>query len=525
MKQQLLYIILAVLMLCSCGMSERRDAALRTVAEADSLRRVGALYSDSLALAKSVVTLKQYSVLRPNDYLRACYYYGRLLRRQGDLVSAMQAFIDGMNAQYLYKPIPNPRFSDYSIMGRIYSNMGTMCHLIDSFQLSYEMYDRCAEQFLKASDSTMYHYARNAMALQLAEQKKHDETLALLNRIEQECSDTVVLSKIWETMAQLYMKCERYDSVLFSVRQLQGKGNNEPTGYVLKAQALWRLHQYDSAIYYAKYVMDNTHCSAVDKYNMMYILAYNDPTLNKDDIKKRSEERADIDREVLDPMRVQVSQAAHILRLDLEDRSHLLNLILLAASVFVLTIALLFLRRHHRHTLEHISEKQDELRTLTLEEEQRQQDLRQNQEQLLEENDVIRNDTEIIRRQHEEHRRKMLCDIESSCEAIRNSRDWREVLHWKNYIELCETTNRFFFLLADKLEATGKVDEKEIRLCILVLLDQFSNKQLAEALIYSESGIGTFKYRVSRKFNIRSKDLRGFLLEMAISGSNTADSL
>ncbi|MBQ7530584.1 MAG: hypothetical protein IJT12_02630, partial [Paludibacteraceae bacterium] len=60
-------------------------------------------------------------------YARACYYYGYLLRQHGNQVAAMQAFIASTHAPYIQRVIPLPWFSNYHILGRIYSNMGTMC--------------------------------------------------------------------------------------------------------------------------------------------------------------------------------------------------------------------------------------------------------------------------------------------------------------------------------------------------------------------------------------------------------------
>ena len=89
-----------------------RDAQ-QTVALADSLRvNEGATYDDSLALAEAYSTLGHWRLIYPDDYARACYYYGRMLRSRGDQVSAMRAFINGMHAPYMQRVVPLPWFSD-----------------------------------------------------------------------------------------------------------------------------------------------------------------------------------------------------------------------------------------------------------------------------------------------------------------------------------------------------------------------------------------------------------------------------
>ena len=135
-------------------------------------------------------------------------------------------------------------------------------------------------------------------------------------------------------------------------------------------------------------------------------------------------------------------------------------------------------------------------------------------------NESLRQESEELKEQYSAHQNQYLQEIEENCNAIRNSHDWKKEVHWTKYDELCEFINRHFFMLANKLKATGKLDEKEIRLCFLILLDMHKNKELANLLYYGETGIGTFKYRLSKKFNLYSKDLRKFLLDLAVSGAH-----
>ena len=201
-----------------------RDAQ-QTVATADSLRvNHGVAYDDSLALADAYATLGSWRLIYPDDYARACYYYGYMLRQHGDQVAAMRAFIAGTHAPYIQRVIPLPWFSNYHILGRIYTNMGVMCHLADDFELGFAMYEQSAKSFYRAGDTTLYYYGLNAMALELAEQKLHDETLALLDSIEQNCTDNGVLSKLWETKAILYYNLGQYDSTIYSSQELYSRG-------------------------------------------------------------------------------------------------------------------------------------------------------------------------------------------------------------------------------------------------------------------------------------------------------------
>ena len=165
---------------CSRGgpgmsLNEARDV----VAQADSLWHEGKIYGadegDSAPLAQAYERLKGLSAFsrQKSEYAHACYHYGRLLRAKDDPVAALQAFLDATHSHT----------KDYHILGRVYSNIGDICHLAGEFQLSYDMFERSAEMFLRNSDTLLYYYLLNDMAFELAEQGKKGETIVANNQI------------------------------------------------------------------------------------------------------------------------------------------------------------------------------------------------------------------------------------------------------------------------------------------------------------------------------------------------------
>ena len=485
-------------LLCSCRPFSVREAQ-KVVVVADSLRvHEGVAYDDSVALAEAYSTLERWRWIYPDDYARASYYYGRLLRNRGDQVAAMQVFIRGSYAPYVQRVVPLLWFSDYHILGRIYSNMGTMCHLIDEFGLGYDMYERSAKAFHTAGDTTAYYYALNSMALELSEQKLHHETLALLDSIEKECTDAGVLTKLWETKAILYENLASYDSAIIAANVLYSRGYYAPTGYVIEAQAYWHLQQYDSALCYANFVLNSPYASDQDKYHMLYIICNHDTTLDAKGLQELAARRADINYVIMEPYLQKLSVATELLQQDRKSNRPYINLILLLLTLCVVGGTTWLARTRTKQ--------------FTIREWERRQ-------QLTQQNAYIHQRNERIKKQYLSHREKLLHEIEHNCDVFRNSSDWKEKLNWKDYNAFCKTVDNNFLLLASRLKGTYKLDEKEVRLCVLALLDVFSNKQLAKHLYYSESGIGTFKYRVSQKLNIQSKDLRTFLLELAVTGT------
>ena len=492
MPRRLFILLPFVCMLIAC--QPVRDAQ-QTVALADSLRvNERITYDDSLALAEAYSTLGHWRLIYPNAYARACYYYGRMLRNRNDQVSAMRAFINGTHAPYIQRVVPVPWFNDYHILGRIYSNMGTMSHLADEFELSYDMYEQSTKSFYKADDTTAYYYALNAMALQLAEQNMHDETLLLLDSIERNSTNQGVLTKLWETKAIMYFNIGKYDSAIISVKQLQNKGNHDATGYVKEAQSFDCMGLKDSALYYAKHVMSHPYASNQDKYHVLYILINYDNTISKQKVQVLSSERADLNNELIAPLLQQLHVAVELLRQDIGDAPSLqkiivILLILSLAGVSIVTILVILrkniirlLTRHHR---------------------------------LKKENEEIRQSSENIKQQNSAWQQQIIQDIENTCEIIRQYNDWDKQLHWKNYNELCEFINQHFYLLADKLKQNYHLDEKELRLSILVLLDMFNNDTIAKILHYGK-GIRTYKSRLNAKLGNVGNDLRTKLIQIAV---------
>ena len=157
-KYYILYLLLLVCAFTACTPRSIREAQ-SVVAQADSLWHAGKQYGmdegDSATLAQAYKTLE--AIPLPfreglgvgSPYAHACYHYGKLLRAKENPVEAMQAFISATHSGT----------KDYHILGRVYSNIGSICHLAGEFQLSYDMYEKSADMFIRNCDSTAYFYA------------------------------------------------------------------------------------------------------------------------------------------------------------------------------------------------------------------------------------------------------------------------------------------------------------------------------------------------------------------------------
>ena len=315
-KNVYIYLLLVICSLTACSPSLRE--AQDVVAQADSLWHAGQMYGvdagDSATLAQAYETLNvipfpfREGLGLGSSYAHACYHYGKLLRAKEDPVSAMQAFIHATHS----------RTRDYHILGRIYNNMGDICHRAEAYTLSYDMFERSANVFMRDYDTLSYFYCLNDMALELAEQGKKDDAVALLSNIDFFTQDEYVLAKSLETKAIACKKVEQYDSVLYYTSLLFNKGYRYSNVLLLRAQVYSYLGKKDSAVYYANMLLDHT-TELYEYCNALYILTNDDETKNTDGVKEVAAQRADTQK-LIEIHKGKLSQAVQLLELDINRK-------------------------------------------------------------------------------------------------------------------------------------------------------------------------------------------------------------
>ena len=105
--------------------------------------------------------------------------------------------------------------------------------------------------------------------------------------------------------------------------------------------------------------------------------------------------------------------------------------------------------------------------------------------------------------------------IENNIALLSHSTNLKEDLCWGNYKKMCVIINQQFGMLALKLQKTYKLSEREIRLCVLTMLN-LGYDEIADMLYYAPSGVGKLKLRVAKKLGTTSKNLHHFLLLIAV---------
>ncbi len=496
----------------SCGLGDVR----RTLAVADSMRvNHGVAYDDSLALAEAVAMVDTWwhRTFHPADYAKANYYYGRLLRNRGDQPAAMLAFLRAVHTDPDYParairaglPFRTVSSDEYSMLGRVYSNMANMCHLSQNHPLAKDIYEHSASMFLHAHDSLMYFYALNNIALEYAMQKQEKETLLMLDSIAASCTDFGLQTKLWETKAILYNYVGKYDSAIVCVNNCLLRGYYEPTGLLSKAQAFSYLGEKDSALYYAEKVFAMTTYSG-DKYNALYILSHDDSTLDNQSILQLTSERDDVHTYEIEVQKIQYNQAVQLLRQDVEDSKiahrHLRRSVKWSIGiVFVLAVICCMLwiafhtkskkvratLEHHTHELQSVEKRMQTLYTV-----------------------------------QERHQHEMLISIEKNSERLSQSTNLRRTLHLKNYKQFKTLINKDFYMLVNILEQYDKLEERDIIFCVMVLLG-LSGPQIADLMYYSPKSIGTIKKRIIEKLHCpEGEDLRKWLISIILHGGKSA---
>lgn len=239
--------------------------------------------------------------------------------------------------------------------------------------------------------------------------------------------------------------------------------------------------------------MSLSDASEQNKYNMIYIILNYDSTLRNEDIIALSAQRSDIETDILIPLHNRWAMAVQLLEQDLNREKdwrwlYVLIAIVLFSGSFIILYYIWRKRKEHQQIMAELQAKEEVHAQL----EQNISDLSQLQET-----------------QHHQ----IIEEVETVCELLHNSSDIKTELCWNNYAQMCVIVNRRLYNIADRLNSFS-LSEKEIRLCILVLLHS-STKQMVDMIPYSQSGLGKFKNTTARKLGTTTVNLRSFLLNLA----------
>ena len=457
------------------------------VIQADSLWHEGKMYGvdmgDSATLAQAYETLNSFVHCTSSlctSFAHACYHYGKLLRAKDNPVEAMQCFIAATHSQT----------DDYHILGRVYSNIGDICHLAGEFPLSYDMFEKSANMFLQNGDTLNYYYDLNNMAFELAEQGKKDSCLSITSVIKRHTShDSVLIAYCYMTEAQAFLRCQQYDSMIIYAYKSRNYYPSLTATTMQLAQAYSHFGKKDSATFYANQVLATSKALS-DINNALFILTNDDETKDQALIRQTAAKRADTHR-LLAFRQGELSQAVQLLEQDLNRKPDLRWLYAVLTTLFFVAagISIYVFRKRKRQAL-----------------------LVQKLELLQQATSSIQIKNEKLTECYIQNHKQIVEDINKKCSMLQDTDKIKKTLAWKDYNKMCIIVDKQFYLLASKLRSKQFLNETEIRICVLTLLD-CGYEQMAELLYRSSSSIGTLKMRVAKKFGTSSKQLRQYLIE------------
>ena len=359
------------------------------------------------------------------------------------------------------------------------------------------MFEKSANMFLQDGDTLSYYYCLNDMAYELAEQGKKEETMALLNTIPVIDEDLSSLTNF--TKAELYMKIGHYDSAIYYAHSARISEISSIGASLILAQSYSFLEIEDSAVYYANFIIGHSNSlSSIN--NALYILSNDDKTKDIDAVRQASADRSDTQK-LITIRQGKLSQAVQLLEQDLAKTPDLRWLYAVIVTIIVIGSCLSLYVRKKRNQHKLLSQQVDDLNKI---------------------NDSVKQRHEHIQKEYTEYKDNLLTQIEQNYAVLTQSPNIFTDIHWKDYNALCQIINDNFGMLAAKLQGIYHLSEKEIRLCILVLLEITNSKLMAEKLYYSESGIRNFKNRTAKKIGTNSVKMRNALLKLAISEYSNA---
>lgn len=335
--------------------------------------------------------------------------------------------------------------------------MATMCRICERHDLAYAIYEKSAEEFHRAEDTTAYAYALNNMAWELAVQGQKEQAIILADSACKVCPSNEVQNKTIETRAAACLYNAEYDSTIYYANIIPIKSVYFD---ILKAQAYTFKQQCDSAMFYAQRVAEQTNNPRYidDAY---YILTHCDSTAAPEDLRLLSAQRADVQRQLernqaewIEAMLL-AEQYIHSPHLPIQWKISIITI----SMLIIIAIAILLY--------------------------------------------YLRNKTQLGREKQ----------LAQQCEALRHDPYMKEKLRWNVYSKFCSQSNILFFGIADKLKQCN-LTEREIRICVLVLIG-LSYAEIAEVLYRAESGIGKDKYLIAKRLGVSAKDLRSTLWAIA----------
>ena len=434
-----------------------RDAKA-VVKEADRLLVYGNIIEDTAVLAATINTFSgpMGYVFARNDLAKAYYHMARNFYHAHDYATAADYYIlcDRLNP------------TDPMYKGRVNSCMGFLCKQDSCFEEALEFYERANEAFVDDER----HYANGLVSIAeqyvcLHEYAKADSVLQIASSYD---IDSAYYADIVDIKALALFNQQLYDLALVCLLSIENYPRDIEArcySYMSIMHCYECLNKLDSAVCYAKYIVNNSNNSSYRSNAYFYLMTnaklHND--INNLSLCSHAREDEDRDLQHVSESYAQASDKLKIYLENLHPHRKLYIIIVCSALVVVVLFWIIYvLIKRHRCALQ----KRDE-------EKQARRDL-------------------FARRIYDHS---------------------VYFTSWQDYKKLRELANSHFNNMCYQLEDTYHLSEQEIKICLMVLLE-YTNKQMAEILLVQPNTISKAKNKIAKQLNTSSAELRTSLLDI-----------
>lgn len=459
--------LLVALLVMSCTSCARWRDAKAVVSEADSLLVHHKIVTRDTAALNFVINILDGPlghIFARDELAKAYYFMGRNFYYANDFATAAEYYIlcDRMNP------------SDPMYKGRINSCMGFICKQDSCFTEALEFYERACQAHQK-SDNTWY-YAHNLLNIaeqyvNLGEYNKADSVLLLASNYD---VDSAYYARMVDVRALALYNQRKYESALvclLSIKDYVRPIDAKCHSYLKIMQSYAHLDKYEMAAQYAHFLISHTNNPNYRTNAYYCLIKHAEINRDTDNLARYSYLRKDEDCHSQDKTKL-YAKASNKLKSYLDNPNPYRKLyFIIAVSIVLLTIIgviACWIYRRYQHTLKvHDEEKQKRCKLLE---------------------------------------RRV---FDNSIHFLASSKIW------DNTGKLKALANNHFNNIFYRLEEIEHLTEHDRIICLMILLE-FSNKEMASVLHVQPNTISKSKKKIAKDIGIASAEIRAFLISFLV---------
>lgn len=455
-------LLVAFLVISNTSCTPWREAK-GVIAEADRLLVEGVIMRDTAVLGGVIRTL-DHPVVRwvvKEELAEAYYLMGR------NLDDYYHNFAEA--AEY-YIAADRLKTNDLVLRGRINSCMGFLCKQDSCFAEALMFYERANEAFAKSGNEKRYANGLVSIAEQYVNLEKYEEADSVLQIASRFDVDSACYARMVDVRALALYNQRKYESALvclLSIKDYVRPIDAKCHSYLKIMQSYAHIDKYEMAAQYAHFLISHTNNPNYRTNAYYCLIKHAEINRDTDNLARYSYLRKDEDCHSQDKTKL-YAKASNKLKSYLDNPNPYRKLyFIIAVSIVLLTIIgviAYWIYRRHQHTLrEYDEEKQKRCKLLE---------------------------------------RRV---FDNSIHFLASSKIW------DNTGKLKALANNHFNNIFYRLEEIEHLTEHDRIICLMILLE-FSNKEMASVLHVQPNTISKSKKKIAKDIGIASSEIRAFLI-------------